>query len=85
MIHTVLFVCLTVETADKKKTKLCVPSVCLFLADKFVCNGCQRFWRTKTVSAIEDGVFFLEQGALHLKEPLVIFFETKQEKKKWFS
>lgn len=72
MIHTVLFVCLTVETADKNFLSF----LCLFLADKFVCNGCQRFWRTKTVSTIEDGVFFfffLEQGALHLKNLSDIF------------
>lgn len=47
------------------RTKRNLSFLCLFLADKFVCNGC--LWRTKTVSAIEDGV--LRTGSPTLKGP----------------
>lgn len=73
MIHTVLFVCLTVET----KRLFFVLSVCLFLADKCVCNGCLKSWRTKTLSTIEKGLF-LEEEALHLKNHTDIFWDETE-------
>lgn len=63
MNYTVLFVCLTVETADKRLFFV----LCLFLADKFVCNGCQGSWKTKTVPTMEDSVF--RTGSATLEEP----------------
>lgn len=51
---------------DCRQNVFLVLSVCLFLADKFVCNGCQMFWRTKTVSTIMD---FFRTGSPTLKEP----------------
>lgn len=45
---------------------------CLLPADKCVCDGCQRFWRTRTLSTTGHWVFE-GQGVLHLKNPSGIF------------
>jgi len=67
MIHTVLFVCLTVETADQNKKNERF-FVVLFLADKCVCNGCQRFLENHNC-VHHRGLGFEDPGAPHLKEP----------------
>lgn len=78
MIHTVLFVCLTVET----KRLFFVLSVCLFLADKFVCNGCLKFLENQNVVHHRERVVF-RGGSPTPKEPYWYFLRWNRNR--WFS